>query len=336
MNQFAIMIRSTLKHQTIEEQLRGAHAQSAFASAPDLATHLPTPARLRFDAVVAFAEDRRGAQQVAYEAQQAGRQRLRDVETSVNRIRGFGATEGDPKLIAEIEARDRIAAEYERLRDRYQNAREDSSAANRIEQKAREFLRLAPKLVSIEDPLRPLRKGETFLLAVEAEREIVQAKTKQIAALERQPMTEDEAIAAAIARIDEVAHRGRPDVGAILLGKAPQFRDKAGLLIGLDAQTRSPLSEIDGTALVFWLHRDRLVEKLSEEIRAASSGDGIAAADRASAIATARAELRAAERRECALIFAAAREGHTIPFRPETDAASILGCVAVDEFEGLK
>ena len=144
------------------------------------------------------------------------------------------------------------------------------------------------------------------------------------------PLPSDEAKVAARQHVKELAEKSRPDVRNLVeLGRGIEWprhgiRDIGGLG---NANAALP----DSRGLLAWLHTDTMVAALEREIDAvADDGQAIGADERAKRLAQIAKDKLAAERREEAVITAAAQAGTALERRPDADPRAVLGIVATE------
>ena len=176
-----------------------------------------------------------------------------------------------------------------------------------------------------DDPAPKLKRktGEdwpTTAKRIRAELAELQAERHRVASA---PMPAAEAKAAVRAEVETLAEAGTPDVGGCLEGGAIRWptktltRSKDGPLVAWDV--------FDARALLAWLNRDRLIERLEAEVDAlADDTEALTDAERAKEDARLRAEILRVEREEEAAIVTAAAEGIAIPRRRNADPRAVL------------
>lgn len=135
------------------------------------------------------------------------------------------------------------------------------------------------------------------------------------------PMTD--ALSVMRAEITRLAALGRPDVGPCLAAKQPPIWPMARVLdiAGLPTLTQFG----DGLALLCWLHKDALIDRLSQEITAlADDRSALTDHQRKSRDAEIAAEILRLEREEEALVEAAQNNSILIQRRSDCSPVAVL------------
>jgi hypothetical protein len=164
--------------------------------------------------------------------------------------------------------------------------------------------------------------GETYLSAVERVREAITTATKQSFAVHRAGLPAADQKAAVAAAVRDLAAKGKPKLRI----------DHSGVELSFGGKGFTTLSSAEVFGFLAWTDPQGLIERLESEIdtmpRAALE---LSPADKAKRAAELRAELDNLERREEALITAAAELGQVIQRRLNADPAAILGVIVIEE-----
>ena len=133
------------------------------------------------------------------------------------------------------------------------------------------------------------------------------------------PPARSEILDAAKAYVDALAARGTPDVvGFVESGGTHPVRFA-------EAITGRQYPPIDPVALIAWLDRDRLTERLAAAcVETIGDEEGITREERAARTSDLRRQILATERLEEAATIAAIEAGHTITRRPDLDPRVFL------------
>jgi len=143
-----------------------------------------------------------------------------------------------------------------------------------------------------------LKKNETegsYLLKI---REEVDATRKAIKSAENSPLRVVDAIERATSNIKKIAASGAPNVrGTLQTLEEADGRPRQGDLEWPEAHVDGHWYR-DGFSLTVWLNKDLLIAKVTEEIKANAKSEGMSLVERASKVATLKAELLQLERLE--------------------------------------
>ena len=245
---------------------------------------------------------------------------------------GFNLPPDDRRVIEAQRLLDKMTADFKRLQE-LQTVRTAS------------FQAVAGALANVETWLRDGRPGNTTLEAVEIEPPKLNKGESILDGIERlrrrvrelradhhrvasAPYLSSYCKARVREQIEALAQRGAPDVSTLV----EHDRDVAFATISLRSQVLSEpralaFAEVTDTLALFaWLHRDALIERLDAELDAeADDAASLTHEVRKQREAEVMADLLAAERDECSLVWAAQSQGLPIEFRADCSAQAILG-----------
>jgi hypothetical protein len=178
-----------------------------------------------------------------------------------------------------------------------------------------------------------LRRGETFAAAIERVRNEIAERRADIHQVRSAPIPSSVAKRMVRAQVERLAESGAPNVlpvveiaGRIGWPQRIMRGDFLGAAAGVAATGRAAVSGPDGLALVAWLFKDRLLEKLESEIDDLASDDAaLSDEQRAEREAALLHGILEAERIEEALIEQTELAGQPIARRPDADPRAVLG-----------
>lgn len=176
----------------------------------------------------------------------------------------------------------------------------------------------ASKLVAVERPLVPLPKNGRAIDALPRFREATLELRAEHRASSNAPRTVTEVERAAHAEIERIADRGLPRTMRMFHGGDIEW-----------PHHELPVSHLkvpDGLALVAFLLRDELKNKLSAllKVNASAFPDALSAEDKAERLAELEAEIDAAERIEAATVEQIIAEGGKAYHRPDASVLAVL------------
>jgi hypothetical protein len=184
-------------------------------------------------------------------------------------------------------------------------------------------------IVPHSGPVPQLRKSETFAQAIEARRRRVRELQSDLQKFEAAPRPS--AVAKELIRkeVDRHAEIGKPQVESVVDNGEPILWPITGVSRASHGVLKMPFTHtdnpFDGLAVLCWLHRDAIIEKLQADVDAVAD-DAIALtdADRARLIADAKADMLANERDEEVLVRQALAENLNVERRPDCDPRAVL------------
>ena len=191
------------------------------------------------------------------------------------------------------------------------------------------FLRHHPDLSSLTEAAHPtpakLTGSQGWAGALARVRDDLAKIDADAHSVRTAPMPSEEAKGAARQHVAELAERARPDVrGLVEFGRGIEWprqtlQNAGGAGI---ANVHIP----DARGLMAWLHMDEMIAALEVEIDAvADDGQAIPAAEREARLEQIAKDKLHAERREEAVIEAAADAGTALERRPDADPRAVLG-----------
>lgn len=236
-------------------------------------------------------------------------------------------TTPDPSRLEAARTRVRGAADkLDRARARHRELSDAWKAVGGIHHRVEQYLASLPKSEPVRvhdaEPTKP-RKGEEIIDAVERIRSEIAALADAAKEARRAPIPASEAKRLARLQIDELARAGIPSVTQLLNrgGKIGWPSDQVhGASVGANL-TRG----LDGLALLAWIGKDKLVERVEAEIDA-HAGDGALSADEKKfALLRIQDDTLALQRAEESLIEQAESRGVEIARRRDADPRAVLG-----------
>lgn len=147
----------------------------------------------------------------------------------------------------------------------------------------------------------------------------IDAATAKGKRLRRTAQPYDEALTRGLAAIDALAARGEPDVAALFNGGPLRLPNLA--LAGNAGHMRQIP---DGAALLAWLFRDTLRERVEALIDFAAPDEAMPAKDKRAALAALEAEILQLHRERAVLVERGVAEGLTLHHRPDAPPEAVL------------
>lgn len=218
-----------------------------------------------------------------------------------------------------------LVQEVHRLRDVLATHQERAAHFSQLNMQVREWLAALPagaELKEVRAPKVTLAKGQTHASAVEQVREEIKATIKAIVAVRRCGLPIDEQKATMRAHVMALAARTKPRIRA----------DHDGVELAFSSGGFT--SALDVFAFEAWRDAEGLIARLEREIDAMPRAALELTPDaKAARIRELKAALDTLERREEAVISAAAQENQYIARRGDADPAAILGVSVVESSE---
>ena len=180
--------------------------------------------------------------------------------------------------------------------------------------------------------VQPPKSAKGFGVEVERIRKELAALDDQWAAAESAPAPKNDLLNRAVAEIDRIAERGRPDVNPRSRGGDP-LRLAEQLAIGTrtvgSGENRSTSLVGNPAPFLVWAVRDQLTEKISAMVEALSDQGVLTDAQREEEFARIAARRLEVERAEESTILVAEAEGQAIARRRQADPRAILELIEV-------
>jgi hypothetical protein len=253
--------------------------------------------------------------------------------------RGYIATAALEHARAELErAEQKLRACDEVLADLQQRAEQTKALLQPLSHVLRAIdggVRNSSKITSAAPVVPRLRKGESHANCVDRLRVDLAKLAAERARVEAAPLPLQEALPLALAQLDELAERGKPNVwpllevgSAIQLATTPMRVDITGAVAlpsdnhGHQLTGMGHGESIDAAGLLCWLFRNQMAKRIEAELReCCADSEPLSREDRAKRLAEIDVERLALEREEVACIEA---DGWRIPMRSDTSWLAAL------------
>ena len=169
-----------------------------------------------------------------------------------------------------------------------------------------------------------LRKGETYVAAVDRCRGRVAELVAERATVDAAPVPAALAKESATKKIEGLADAGRPGVSRIIDGGTDiQWPEKVARVMG--GEVAGYTDGDDAVTLLCWLFKPQMIEAVCREIdNEADDANALAPADRAAALKRIAGEIEDIERAEASYIDQAGAAGVTISHRPDIGVRAFL------------
>ena len=270
---------------------------------------------------------------LAGEARLAAEQRLKRL-TDHQQDGGFSLGPDDPRVIAAQRDLKTLTAEARRVSDNYERKAAAWREAGSVLSNVESWLSGGkPSGVVLRDHAdeTPKINGD-LLMFVETQRRRVRELKSDIARIDAAPFPSAHCKQKLREHITALAERGRPSVSRLVEYFADaEFADELRTVPIIAGSKEAPVTTMaawqqpDVLALVAWLHRDALIERLDAEIDSeADDKSALSHAERERQAAEVQADLLATERTECAAVWLAWSQNLPVEFRPDTKS----GCAA--------
>jgi hypothetical protein len=233
------------------------------------------------------------------------------------------------------ELRQAVAAhadEMTRRQNAYHRAQQHFNSVGGLWNRVAVFLdRLGPRLTLAEQPKVTLKKGESFIAAVEARREKIAETKVHIGEIRRAPVTTQEAVQRAKEYCRRLRSAAAPDIDNFFraAGDGPVIWPERQIFVH-DAHGSRQTSSVrapDVAAMLAWMHPGEFEAALVRTVEAAGDDEAeqMPLDGRDEALRGLADELEQLERQEEQLIEMAAAEGTVILRRPDVRIEVVLG-----------